>query len=67
MRVENPVQFPGETAWEALTHHESFDIEEEDRFYEFARHYTVDPHEENLTELTRIYENWRQILSSDNE
>lgn len=57
-----PVQFPGDTRWEAIVNHYSLNIEEEDSFREFveARYDYIQIGTLGLERLNELYQDWRK-------
>lgn len=53
-----PVQFSGETPWEAIVHHMSLDMVEEDAFRAWFASRGLVPESLGLDELTDSYREW---------
>lgn len=67
------VQFPGESAWDAVINHNSLNIEEEDDFEKYAREVLVsDPKKASIDLLESLFramavEGWSEPMTTREE
>lgn len=52
------VQFSGESPWDAIVHHNSLDMVEEDELLEFCHARGADVHTASLSDLERLFAEW---------